>query len=173
MSKSSPETKGYTDVAGRANKKSEKHVFVRRKENASAARLAPYAMIDAVGLRPDVIPGRDGNQIPIRIYTPIGTGPFPVVTYYHGGGFVLVTINTYDEGPRALSTYAGAIVVYVEYRKARESPSPAAYNDAVDAYKWVLSNIGTYNGISSKVALAGESAGGNLATEVAIAARDQ
>jgi acetyl esterase len=119
------------------------------------------------------IPGRDGNQIPIRIYTPIGTGPFPVVTYYHGGGFVLATINTSDEGPRALSTYAGAIVVSVEYRKAPESPFPAAYNDAVDAYKWVLSNIGTYNGISSKVALAGESAGGNLATEVAIAARDQ
>ncbi len=118
------------------------------------------------------VPGRSGNQIPIRIYTPVGTGPFPVITYYHGGGFVVATIDTYDASARALAGYANAIVVSVEYRKAPEAPYPAAYNDAIDAYKWVTSNIGTYNGISSKVAVAGESAGGNLATEVALAARD-
>lgn len=119
------------------------------------------------------IEGRDGNQIPIRIYTPAGTGPFPVITYFHGGGFVIATIDTYDESARNLCKDANAIVVSVEYRKAPEAPYPAALHDAIDSYKWVTSNIARFDGISAKVALAGESAGGNLATEVAIAARDQ
>lgn len=113
---------------------------------------------------------RTGQQIPVRIYVPVGTGPFPVVVYFHGGGFVLATIDTYDGGPRALCNGAGAIVVSVEYRKAPEAPFPAAHDDAVDAYQWVLNNIGSYNGLPGKVAVAGESAGGNLAIEVSIAA---
>ena len=119
------------------------------------------------------IPGQDGTQIPIRIYYPQGAGPFPVVVYYHGGGFVVATIDTYDESARSLCVNANAIVVSVEYRKAPEAPFPAARRDAVDAYKWVTNNIAAYDGIASKVAVAGESAGGNLATEVAIAARNQ
>ena len=118
------------------------------------------------------IPGSDGNQIPIRIYTPAGAGPFPVVLYFHGGGFVIATIDTYDESARSLAAMTPAIVVSVEYRKAPEAPFPAAYNDAIASYKWVVGNIGKYNGIASKVALAGDSAGGNPATEAAIAARD-
>lgn len=119
------------------------------------------------------IDGPDGNQIPIRIYTPKGNGPFPVILYFHGGGFVVATIDTYDASARALCNDATAIVVSVEYRKAPEAPYPAARRDAVASYQWVLSHIGNYNGNGAKVAVAGESAGGNLATEVAIAARDQ
>ena len=119
------------------------------------------------------IPGPAGNEIPIRIYTPAGTGPFPVILYFHGGGFVIATIDTYDASARALCDYAKAVVVSVEYRKAPEAPYPAALNDAIASYKWVIANIGRYDGIASKVAVAGESAGGNLAAEVAIAARDQ
>ena len=119
------------------------------------------------------IPGPDGNQIPIRIYTPAGTGPFPVIVYFHGGGFVVATIDTYDESGRNLCVDANAIVVSVEYRKAPEAPFPAARQDAIAAYRWVTNNIAAYNGIASEVAVAGESAGGNLATEVAIAARNQ
>ena len=119
------------------------------------------------------IPGHSGKQIPIRIYYPEGSGPFPVVVYFHGGGFVIATIDTYDESARSLCVNAKAIVVSVEYSKAPEAPFPAAREDAIDAYRWVTSNISAYNGIPSKVAVAGESAGGNLATEVAIAARNQ
>ena len=119
------------------------------------------------------IPGSDGNQIPIRIYTPAGPGPFPVAVYYHGGGFVIATIDTYDASARALCNDAQAIIVSIEYRKAPEAPFPAAYNDAITAYKWTINNIGAYNGLPGKVAVVGESAGGNLATEVAIAARKQ
>ncbi|RRA47640.1 alpha/beta hydrolase [Acidipila sp. EB88] len=133
----------------------------------ATAPLALGKVVDGVQ-----IPGRDGNAIPVRIYTPAGTGPFPVITYFHGGGFVIATIDTYDASARALSKYANAIVVSVEYRKAPEAPYPAALHDAIDSYTWITRNIGTYNGIATKVAVAGESAGGNLATEVAIAARD-
>ncbi len=122
------------------------------------------------------IPGSAGNQIPIRIYTPLSpssSGPFPVILYFHGGGFVVATIDTYDESARTLCQNAGAIVVSVEYRKAPEAPYPAARQDAIDSYKWVLANAASFNGIATKVAVAGESAGGNLATEVAIAARNQ
>lgn len=118
------------------------------------------------------IPGYEGNAIPIRIYTPAGAGPFPVVLYFHGGGFVIATIDTYDASPRALCDYAKAIVVSVEYRKAPEAPFPAALRDAEASYDWVIHNIGHYNGIDTKIALAGESAGGNLATELAMYIRD-
>ena len=118
------------------------------------------------------IQGYEGNQIPIRIYTPAGPGPFPVILYFHGGGFVIATIDTYDASPRALCDYANAIVVSVEYRKAPEAPFPAALRDAEAAYDWVTHEINHYNGIDTKIALAGESAGGNLATVLAMYIRD-
>ena len=134
---------------------------------------APQAM--PVGKVTDglMIPGPDSTSIPIRIYTPEGEGPFPVVVYFHGGGFVIATNDTYDASTRAICDYAKAIVVAVEYRKAPEAMYPAALNDAVAGYQWAVNNIERYGGIASKIAVMGESAGGNLATEVAIAARDR
>ena len=120
-----------------------------------------------------MIPGPDSTSLPIRLYTPKGAGPFPVVVYFHGGGFVIATNDTYDASARAICDYAGAIVVAVEYRKAPEAPFPAALNDAVAGYQWTVNNIDRYQGIPGKIAVMGESAGGNLATEVAIAARDR
>ena len=140
---------------------------------ARGAHLADAAM--PVGKVQDglTIEGSDGNQIPIRIYTPKGAGPFPVTLYFHGGGFVIATSDTYDASARALCDYANSLVISVEYRKAPEAQFPAARHDAISAYKWTIDNAAKYNGISSKIALAGESAGGNLATEVAIEARNQ
>ena len=142
---------------------------ILERETGAAEQPQPLASVRD-GL---TIPGLDGNQIPIRIYTPAGKGPFPVVVYYHGGGFVIATIDTYDASARALAADTPAIVVSVEYRKAPEAPFPAAYDDAIASYEWVVNNIAEYNGISTKVAVAGESAGGNLATEVAIAVHNQ
>ncbi|MGI4758760.1 MAG: alpha/beta hydrolase [Janthinobacterium lividum] len=142
--------------------------ILARGEGKAEQPMAVGKVLDGL-----TVPGRGGNQIPIRIYVPAGNGPFPVVTYFHGGGFVIATIDTYDASARALCNYANAIVVSVEYRKAPEAPFPAARYDAIDAYQWVTKNITTYNGIASKVAVAGESAGGNLAIEVALAARGQ
>ncbi len=112
-----------------------------------------------------------GGDIPIRIYTPQGNGPFPVIVYFHGGGWVIATIDTYDSSARALAKSADAIVVSVEYRKAPEHKFPAAHEDAYAAYQWVLRNIDSFGGDPSMVAVAGESAGGNLAAAVCLMAR--
>lgn len=118
------------------------------------------------------IPG-PGGALPVRIYTPQGTGPFPVIVYFHGGGFVIATNDTYDGSARALTNAASAVVVSVEYRKAPEHKFPAAHDDAYAAYTWVLANAASLKGDAKRVALAGESAGGNLALATAMAARDK
>jgi acetyl esterase/lipase len=109
-----------------------------------------------------------------RIYKPAAaTGaPMPVIVYYHGGGWVIADINTYDAAPRMMSKQLNAIVVSVEYRHAPEAKFPAQHDDAVMAYRWVLQNAASWGGDARKVALAGESAGGNLAVATAIYARD-
>ena len=111
---------------------------------------------------------------PARLYMPAGAkGPLPVVLYFHGGGWVVADIDTYDAGARALARESGAMVVSAEYRKGPEHRFPAAHQDAVAAYKWTLANAARLGGDPMRVAVAGESAGGNLAANVAIAARDQ
>ena len=118
-------------------------------------------------------PAGAGTQ-PVRLYTPDGaSGPLPVVVYYHGGGFVIADLDTYDATPRAIAKGLQAIVASVEYRRAPEARFPAQHEDAIAAYKWVMANASSFGGDPAKVALMGESAGGNLATNVAIAARDQ
>ena len=115
------------------------------------------------------------GQIPARVYTPTDAKAgeaLPVVVYYHGGGFVIATNDTYDSSARAISHGAKAIVVSVEYRKAPEAKFPAQQDDAFAAYKWVLANAGSIGGDPKKIAVMGESAGGNLAINTAIAARN-
>ncbi len=113
------------------------------------------------------------GQIPARIYTPAtGTAPFPVIVYYHGGGWVIASKEVYDGGARALSKAVGAVVVSVDYRMGPEHKFPAAHDDAVAAYKWAAANARSIRGDSARMALAGESAGGGLAVATAIAARD-
>ncbi len=113
------------------------------------------------------------GKISARIYTPEGKTPLPVIVYYHGGGFVIATNDTYDSSARALAKNANAIVVAVEYRKAPEHKFPAAHDDAFAAYKWVLLNAQNIGGDPQRIAVAGESAGGNLALNTAIRARDE
>jgi acetyl esterase/lipase len=117
------------------------------------------------------VPGA-GGPIPVRIYTPKGSGPFPVVVYYHGGGWVIANLDTYDASPRALTNLTNAVVVSAHYRQGPEHKFPAAHQDAFAAYRWVLANAKSLKGDPSKVAVAGESAGGNLAAAVAMMARD-
>jgi acetyl esterase len=115
----------------------------------------------------------NGKNIHMRIYTPkTGTGPFPVIVYYHGGGFVIAGIDVYDASAKSLAQETGAIVVAVAYRKAPENKFPAAHDDAYAAYEWVTKNAGSIKGNANKIALAGESAGGNLAVNTAIKTRD-
>lgn len=121
------------------------------------------------------IPGPAG-AIQARVYKPHDHSEdklHPVVVYFHGGGWVIADLDVYDGGPRGVSKMADAVVVSCSYRQAPENKFPAAHEDAVAAYKWVLENAQTFHGDPRKVAVMGESAGGNLAINVAIAARDQ
>ena len=118
-----------------------------------------------------LIPG-PGGQLLARVYTPFGSGPFPVLVYFHGGGWVIANLDVYDSSCRALTNAAGFIVVSVAYRLAPEHPFPAAADDAYAATQWVMANAASLNGIPSKVAVGGESAGGNLAAVTSIRARD-
>lgn len=113
------------------------------------------------------------GRIPARVYWPQGTGPFPLLLYIHGGGWVIATIDTYDASARALTNAANAIVVSIEYRKGPEHKFPAAHEDAFAAYKWMLANATVLNGDAARVAVAGESAGGNMAANVVLLARDR
>ncbi|PZP39294.1 MAG: lipase [Pseudomonas fluorescens] len=115
-----------------------------------------------------------GDKLPMKIYyTKVdgkGDTPRPVILYFHGGGFVIGSAKAYENSIVALARKTGAIVVAPEYRLAPESRFPAPQEDAISAYKWVVDNIGEYNGDPAKVAVVGESAGGNLATNVGILA---
>lgn len=130
--------------------------------------------VPAVKKQDMTYPIADGTQ-PLRIYTPenAGPGPLPVIVYYHGGGWVIADINTYESSALALAEKTKAIVVSVEYRHGPEAKFPAAHQDAFAAYKWVIDNAKTFGGDPAKLAVVGESAGGNLAANVAIMARDQ
>ena len=131
----------------------------------------PESLVPGVKSRDSTVTGAAG-ALPARIYTPAGTGPFPVVVYFHGGGWVIADKQVYDGGARGLSKEANAVVVSVDYRQAPEHKFPAAWDDALAAYKWALANAASIGGDPKRIALAGESAGGNLALATAIAARD-
>jgi acetyl esterase len=131
---------------------------------------APPVMSDTSGKDIDV----PGGKIHLRIYTPkSGNGPFPVIVYYHGGGWVIANLDTYDASARSLADQTGSVLVSVAYRQAPEFKFPVAHNDSYAAYDWVVKNAASIKGDPKKIAVAGESAGGNLACAMSIMARDK
>jgi len=106
-----------------------------------------------------------------RVYKPEGDGPFPIILYIHGGGWVIADLDTYDSTPRALANGANAIVFSTHYRQAPEHKFPAAHEDVYGAYQWVLKNGHRWGGNTKKVAVVGESAGGNMAASICIMAQ--
>jgi len=118
------------------------------------------------------IPGPAG-QIPIRIYTPHGSGPCPIVVYFHGGGWVICNLDTHDTVCRSLANGASCIVVSVDYRLAPEHKFPAAVDDVYAATQWVADNASRISGDAARIAVGGDSAGGNLAAVVSLMARDK
>jgi acetyl esterase/lipase len=112
--------------------------------------------------------------VKVRVYTPkTGAASYPVIVYYHGGGWVIANLDTYDASVRALSEQTGAVVVSVAYRQGPEFKFPTAHNDSFAAYQWVVKNAASIKGDPNKIAVAGESAGGNLACAVSMMARDK
>ncbi len=151
-----------------------------RKQPSPADAVKALLIARGQSAAPEAVGGVDNRsidgpagKIKIRVYTPKGDGPFPVILYFHGGGFVFADLDTYDSSPRALANAAQAVVVSSHYRQGPEHKFPAAHDDAFAAYQWTLAHAAEIKGDAGRIAVAGESAGGNLATSVCIRARDQ
>lgn len=117
------------------------------------------------------LPGAEGG-LPARLYLPAGVpSPVPTLLFLHGGGFVIGDIESYDAQCRTLCSAVAAAVLSIEYRLAPEHPFPAAPEDAVAAAAWVLANVDRLGGDPERIAIGGDSAGGNLAAVAAQAMR--
>jgi acetyl esterase len=142
------------------------------------ARAADLASIRAGGGDPEpvhqvtdlIIPGPEGD-LPLRVYRPSGERPLPALLYFFGGGWVLGTIDTADGVSRSLANASGALVVVVGYRLAPEHPFPAAVEDCYTTLRWVAEHAGEIGADPARLAVGGDSAGGNLAAGVALRAR--
>ena len=151
------------------------------KLSVEDARSTTNAMLVLMGTPEEIASVVDrtinagGQQLPIRIYRPdgLGDGPAPVLVFYHGGGFVIGDLETHDRDCRKLANRGQCVVVAVDYRLAPEHRFPAAVDDAWAALSWVLANAAELGIDPARVAVGGDSAGGNLAAVTAIWARDQ
>ncbi|MFD4371381.1 alpha/beta hydrolase [Streptomyces sp. NPDC058486] len=144
------------------------------------ARAADLAAIQADAGEPEAVgevldttvPG-PGGPIPLRVYRPAGAeGPLPVLVYFFGGGWTLGSIETGDAICRSLTNAAGCLTIAVGYRLAPEHKFPAAVDDCEAGVRWIAEHVGRYCGDASRIAVAGDSAGGNLAAAVTLRNRD-
>jgi acetyl esterase len=140
---------------------------------AAAEALAPMSGEPAAVARVEDlrIPG-PGGPVRIRVYTPAGPGPFPALVYFHGGGWVLCDLETHDNVCRAISRSAGAVVVAVDFRLAPEHKFPAAVEDCHVATQWTAANAARLAADPRRIAVGGDSAGGNLAAAISLKCRD-
>jgi len=138
-----------------------------------AARDIPGVRIPEVAL----VTNRDmqgpGGSLSLRIYTPRGNGPFPLMVFFHGSGFVVCSLDTHDGLCRNLCAGTGCVVVSVDYRLAPEHPFPAATDDCLAATIWAAANAAALRADPGRVFVAGDSAGGNLAAVTALRIRDE
>ena len=149
------------------------------EEELAAARQAYRATIPLAGSPEAVfkvedrqITGPEGN-IAVRIYTPLNLNNLPILVYFHGGGFTSGDLDTHDTPLRALSNRVGCIIVSVAYRLAPEHPFPAAPEDCYAVTKWVAEHAEEIGGDKTRVAVGGDSAGGDLAAVVCLMASDR
>lgn len=118
-------------------------------------------------------PAAADDALQVRIYWPQGTGPFAACMYFHGGGWVLNNIDTHDDVARRLAEASGCVVVSVDYRLAPEHRYPAAIEDAYTALTWIVDNAKELQVDSGRIAVSGDSAGGNIAAVLCLMARDR
>jgi acetyl esterase len=151
------------------------HLSPPEARAAYEALAAARATTDEVaGTEDHTVPTPSGD-VPLRLYRPHRTadGPAPVVVFFHGGGWVIGSIASHDALCTALAARSGAVVASVEYRLSPEAPFPGPLDDCLAATRWVVDHAGGLGVDPSRLAVAGDSAGGNLAAAVALRARDE
>jgi acetyl esterase len=147
-------------------------IAAARDNMLARLRLAPVAEEPVGRVENRAIPG-PGGDLPVRIYWPSGSGPFPILVYFHGGGWVVGNLDTHDAVCRSLTNDAGCVTVSVDYRLAPEAKFPGPVEDCYAATVWASKNAASLNADAARLAVGGDSAGGNLAAAVALMARDR
>jgi len=142
--------------------------FSRDNRFAAKADPAKLAQVGSIDDRTIAVPH---GKLAVRIYRPAHSGPAPTVVYFHGGGFVIGDLDSHDDHGRLICRDVDAVVVSVDYRLAPEHRFPEPLNDALAATRWAAAHIDLLGGDPDRLAVAGDSAGGNLAAAVAVAAR--
>jgi acetyl esterase len=130
-----------------------------------SATRSPEYVVPVAATEDRSVPGAEG-ELRARVYRPEGEGPFPTVAFFHGGGWVIGDLETHDATVRSICRASRAVVVAVDYRLAPEHPFPAAADDAVAVARWIAAHLDQFGG-DDRLAVAGDSAGGNLAAVVA------
>lgn len=130
---------------------------------------------DVVAVHDYAVPGPDtcDRDVPVRVYQPDADPPYPMLVYFHGGGFATGSLETHDNICAALTNSADCLTISVDYRLAPEEPFPAAVEDAAAVLEWAAAFGDRINGDPDRLALAGDSAGGNLTAAATLLARDQ
>jgi acetyl esterase len=152
---------------------------IQRARRSVAPTVPPYSWVTgrvarSVTIGTDALAARDGASLPVRVYRPArATGPLPTVVFFHGGGWVLGSPRMYDPLCSFLAAEVGAVVLNVDYRMAPEHRAPTAALDCVDAVRQVAAHGGRWGSDPSRIAVAGDSAGGNLAAVVCQVVRDE
>jgi acetyl esterase len=146
-------------------------VAMLRDAVRSSSTQLPPPPVTLASISDRTIPGPAG-EIAVRIYTPEGSGPFPVIAYFHGGGFVVGDLDTQDMIARGLSAGADSIVVSVDYRLAPEHKFPAAFEDSWAATQWAAAHAAELGGDPGLIGVAGDSAGGVIASACALLAKE-
>ncbi len=141
------------------------------RTRAEEMKVLAGDLIEVGSVRAITIPV-DGAEIGARVYAPTGAGPHPIVMFFHGGGWVICSLDTHDNIARAICRDAQAVVVSVDYRMGPEFPFPTAAHDCFAATRWAAGNASTIDGDASRLAVCGDSAGGNLSAVVSQMARD-
>ena len=142
----------------------------RTQYEARVTLMAPPAEI--AGTREQTIDGPAG-KLGIRLYTPYGAGPFPLLVFFHGSGFVLCSLDTHDGMCRNLCAGAACIVASVDYRLAPEHKFPAGVDDCLHATRWAAAHAAELGVDPARIAVAGDSAGANMAAVTALRLRDE
>lgn len=142
---------------------------IRQNTQGRTITSGPVETIHEISNR--FIPGPT-SDLPIRIYRPTTQTDAPAIVYFHGGGWVLNFLDIYDASLARLANQSGAVIISVNYQKAPEHPFPIPFDDCYETLLWVIANSTALGIDSRKIGVAGDSAGGNLASAVAIKARD-
>jgi acetyl esterase len=131
----------------------------------------PASLAQVGSVEDRTVPGGAG-EVKARVYRPATEGPHPTIVFFHGGGFVIGDVDTHDDHTRLLCRDVDAVVLSVDYRLAPETPFPGGYEDCLAAALWAVEHADELGGDPSRVAVAGDSAGGNLSAAVTLGARD-